>query len=227
MPTYQPLCRFVTLVAATGQSLARRQTEAPYSIRIASEADVDVLVMLLQTSGRRYNLHPLWDSAGLRALRPVGWRAQNSLILCKGDRPVACGAVWDQRCVRQWRVTGYKTVLARSRALANAALALTGQPRLPAPGQTLKQGFLSHLAVVPGEEAALTWLVAALLRLAGQQGLSSVVLGLSEGHPWLAMLGDLRALRYHSDLYLVHWDEGRQAVQALLGQPVQTEVACL
>jgi hypothetical protein len=157
----------------------------------------------------------------------VGWRAEDSLLLLKDGRPVGCGTVWDQRAVRQWRVDGYAGPLAPLRPLASAALGLAGYPPLPPPGRALEQGFLSHLAILPGEEAALPVLIGALLRLARERGLGSVALGLSDDHPWLPRLTGLRALRYHSQLYLVHWPPGRQAAQAVLGEPVQTEVACL
>jgi hypothetical protein len=227
MPSYLPLRGFLTLVAATRQPFGRREAAPPYVLRPATGSDVDTLAGLLQTCGRRYALHPCWDADSLRALQPVGWRPENCLLLLKGGRPVACGAVWDQRSVRQWRVAAYTSALAFARPLASAALGLTGYPRLPRPGRMLDQGFLSHLAVIPGEEAALAMLIAGLLRLANQNGLASIVLGLSEGHPWLSFLGGLRTLRYRSQLYLVHWPEGRKAAQDLAGQPVQTEAACL
>jgi len=227
MPTYLPLRGFLTLVAATAQPWARRRTSPPYVLSKATESDLEALASLLQTCGRGYTLHPHWDSQALRALQSVGWRPEHNLLLLKGDRPIACGAVWDQRCVRQWRVTAYASALAYTRPLASAALRLGGYPPLPPPGRRLNQGFLSHLAVVPGEEEALPMLVGALLRLARENGLTSVVLGLSEGHPWTPFLAGLRSLHYRSQLYLVHWPEGRGAAEDLTGQPIQPEVACL
>lgn len=227
MPTYLALRGFMSLVAATRQPLARQKTAPPYVLRTATESDLDTLAGLLQTCGHRYTLHPCWNADSLRALQTVGWRPEDSLLLLKGGHPVACGAVWDQRSVRQWRVTAYTSALAYGRPLASAALGLAGYPRLPPPGQMLDQGFLSHLAIVPGEETALAILVAGLLRLANRNGLASLVLGLSEGHPWLSFLGGLRTLRYRSQLYLVHWPEGREAAEDVVKQPIQTEAACL
>ena len=96
------------------------------------------------------------------------------------------------------------------RPLVSTALRLAGYPPLPPPGRMLDLGFLSHLAVIPGEEATVPSLLAGLLRLARNNGLASVVLGLSEAHPWLALLNGLHTLRYRSQLYLVHWPEGRK-----------------
>ena len=86
---------------------------------------------------------------------------------------------------------------------------------------------ISRIRLPNGEEATLAILVAGLLRMANKNGLASVALGLSEGHPWLPFLGGLRTLRYRSQLYLVHWPEGREAAEELVGQVVQIEVACL
>ncbi len=227
MPTYLPLRGFFTLVAATRQPRVRRQLTPPYALRSATESDLATLVGLLQTCGRRYSLYPYWDADSLRALRPVGWAPEKSLLLLKDGQPVACGALWDQRSVRQQRITAYSSALAYTRLLTSATLGLAGYPRLPAPGRVLDQGFLSHVAVVPGEEAALPILIAGLLRLARENGLASVVWGLSEGHTWLPHLRGLRTLRYRSQLYLVHWPEGRKAAEELVRQPIQTEVACL
>jgi hypothetical protein len=227
MPTYLPLSGFLTLVTATRQSFAHRETAPPYELRTATDSDLDSLADLLQSSGRRYALQPYWDIDSLRSLQSVGWHPENSLLLLKDGHPVACGTVWDQRSLRQRRVVAYTPALAYTRPLVSAALRLAGYPPLPPAGRTLDLGFLSHLAVVPGEEAAVPNVVAGLLRLAKNKGLASVVLGLSEGHPWLSLLGGLRTLRYRSQLYLVHWPEGRKAAEDVLGQPIQTEVACL
>ena len=227
LPTYLPVRSFLTLVAATRQRWAANAPTAPYELRAATAADLDTLLDLLHDYGRRYDLHPYWDADELRALQPVGWRPDASLLLLKDGQPKGCGTVWDQRAVRQWRVDGYAGPLAPLRPFASTALSLAGYPPLPRPGQTLEQGFLSHLALLAGEETALPVLLAGLLRLAHARGLGSVALGFSDDHPWLPWLTGLRALRYHSQLYLVHWPPGRQAAQAVLGAPVQTEVACL
>lgn len=227
MPRYRPLSSYITLVASCRQPLADRRLLPSYEVITACEAGLDSLTSLLQDCGSRYALHPYWDADGLSSLQPVGWRPENTLLLMKNDRPVACGSVWDQRAVRQQRITGYGPALAYGRPLISAALGSAGFPGLPRPGKTLPHGYLSHLAVLPGEEAVLPGLIAALLRLAGSRGLTGVILGLSEMHPWLARLRKLRALRYRSQLYLVHWEEGRDAVESVAGQLVQTEVACL
>jgi len=227
MPTYLPLGSFITLLASTHQPLARRLSALPYTLRSATEADIDTIAALLQSYGSQYALHPYWDADNLRALRSVGWRAENSILLLKNDQPVACASVWDQRAVRQQRIIAYSPTLHYTRPAISAALRFAGFPHLPPPGELLNQGFLSHMAITPGEEMALPTLVAGLLRLAKERGLSSVVMGLSEKHPWFSFLTKLRALRYRSQLYLVHWPEGQAAAKALLGQPMQTEVACL
>ncbi|MCP5083453.1 MAG: hypothetical protein GY948_17345, partial [Alphaproteobacteria bacterium] len=180
MPTYLPLCGFLTLVAATHQFFARRVTATPYELRAAGTSDIDSLADLLQCSGRRYALQPCWNADRLRALLSVGWRPEHTLLLLKDGHPVACGTVWDQRSLRQRRVIAYTPALAFTRPLVSTALRLAGYPPLPPPGRTLDLGFLSHLAVIPGEEATVPSLLAGLLRLARNNGLTSVVLGLSE-----------------------------------------------
>lgn len=226
LPTYLPLRGFVTLVAATRQRYGECRS-AEYASERGSTDAIETLVALLQDQGRDRALHPCWTADALRALEPVGWRGEDALLVRRGGQPVACGAVWDQRSVRQWRVVGYRPPLARLRPLVNAGLQLGGFPLLPAPGRTLEQGFLSHLAVRPGEEAALPVLLAGLLRLARARGLDTVAFGLAADHPWLAHLRGLRALRYRSQLYLVHWEQGRAEAERLRGAPVQPEAACL
>ena len=54
------------------------------------------------------------------------------------------------------------------------------------------------------------------------------MLGLAEGNPLLSAIpGRLRRHTYHTNLYAVHWDDGRDAVEALDGRPCQPEVALL
>jgi hypothetical protein len=227
MPTYRPLCGFVTRAVATRQPYARRRPMPPYALRPATPGDVETLASLLLSSGRCHELHPVWDVAALTALAPVGWRPEHCLIVERAGRGVACGCRWDQRGLRQWRVDAYSPALSGLRPLANTGLRLAGYPTLPVPGSVLAQGFLSHLAVAPGEEPVLPWLVAGLLREAHAAGLASVVFGLPDPHPWVDRLVGLRALRYRSDLFLVHWPKGRPAAEAVDGRRVHIEAACL
>ncbi len=227
MPTYLPVSEFVTLVASTKQGFAALKVPRGFKIRQASPSDLDSIATLLQTYGRQFGMYPYWDSAELRALGTVGWDMENTLLLLKDGQPVGCGTLWDQRACRQQRVTGYAPLLAGTRSLLNVPLKLAGYPVLPRPGKVLNQAFLSHLAIMAGNEQALPGLAVSLLNLARTRRLDTVVLGFADTHPYLAALRKLRALRYRSRFFLVHWDEGRQAARDAARQAFHTEVACL
>jgi hypothetical protein len=92
--------------------------------------------------------------------------------------------------------------------------------------------YLSHLAVDDDDPSVF----AALLRFAclptdfalGYEKTTYCVLGLSARHPLLAVVPKrMRRFTYRTNLYAVHWEDGRGAAESLDGRPCQPEVALL
>jgi hypothetical protein len=153
-----------------------------------------------------------------------GPRIDDFFVALRGDRVIGCLARWDQRAFKQVRVRGYEPGLARWRLAINLFAPLLGAPRLPQPGEELRFAYLSHVAIDDDDPRVLRALVDAARDV---PALDYLVLGLAERHPLLAAFAGMRVRRYVSQLYLVSWEDGHAAIEALDGRPPHVEVATL
>lgn len=227
MPTYQPLETLVTLTVSTRQ--AARLRCAGTGLEIVPADRFDALADRLVDTGRDYQFHPVWSSDTLRsATRCRGIGLDDFIVVAdsNGMRGVSC--LWDQRPFKQTVVAGYSRRLARLRPMLNVAAPLLRQPRLPAPGGRIESAFLSHLSVDEGDEAALLVLVREAARRARDRGIDYLMLGLAERHPLRQSLEKrLHCHSYVAMIYLVYWDDGREAASGIDDRIPHPELALL
>ncbi|MCX6951147.1 MAG: hypothetical protein NTV51_03035 [Verrucomicrobia bacterium] len=222
LPAYTLLTEFVTLVIP----VPRRSTHTTLRPVPANPAHLEALVALLNTTGRRHSLAPVWTAGRVRALARHGLPLGDFQLFHDGPRLIAAAAVWDQRVFRQTVFRGYEPALAAARPLLNLSARLFGTPRLPPVGSTLAHASLSPLATE--DDALLPELVAASLGTARARQLEFLTLGLVASDPRLAPLERrFRPRTYRSRLYQVTWP-GDPAVPESFGPTsVRPEVAFL
>ncbi len=224
LPSYRPLSPFVTRVLPTWPA-----PRAVSGIEPAGPARLAEAAACLERNGPRFQMARRWTAADLASEeRCRGLSASDVFLAFRGGRVAGCAALWDQRAFKQVVVRGYARPLARARPWINGLARILGTPRLPAPGAPLAQAYLSHLAVDGDDPVIFARLLLAVLAEGGRRGLAYVVAGFAESHPLLAVARRLRRAReYASLLHVVHWEEGRAAVEGLDGRVPHVEVALL
>ena len=114
------------------------------------------------------------------------------------------------------------------RPVLNFAAPVLRQPRLPAPGGCLESAFLSHLSVDTEDEAGLLALVGEAARRARSRGIDYLMLGLAERHPLVPVVQKrLHCHNYVSMVYVVYWEDGREAASGIDGRMPHAELALL
>jgi hypothetical protein len=224
-PTYQYVGDVVTLLV----TVAGATQGATADITAAELRDIDSIVECLERNGARYQFAPRWTrEIVLSPARSRGLRIQDFLVARRGEHVIGCLACWDQRAFKQTIVRGYSPRLAWARPVSNLLSPLTGFPRLPAVGGSVSFAYLSHLAVDDDDPAVFTALLQAARHAAAHRGLDHLCIGLGTAHP-LASVAQARfgVREYRSRAYVVHWDDGAEAVRALDGRPIHLEVAIL
>lgn len=227
MPTYQPLETMVTLTMSTRQAARLRSSGA--GLEIVPADGFDGLAARLARSGRNYQFYPVWSSATLRsATRSRGITLDDFVVVADANDVRGALCLWDQRAFKQTVVTGYSRRLARLRPMLNLAAPVLRQPRLPAPGDFLESAFLSHLSVDEDDDAALLALVGEAARRARERGIDYLMLGLAERHPLRKTLQKrLHCHSYVSVIYVVYWDDGREAASGIDDRMPHPELALL
>ncbi len=226
MPTYRPLEMMVTLTLSTRQAVRLRPEPG---VDIVPAGGFEALAMRLDETGRDYQFHPVWSADRLRSGRRCRGIGLDDFVVAadaNGVRGALC--LWDQRAFKQTVVAGYSRQLGRLRPLLNLAAPALRQPRLPAPGGRLESAFLSHLSVDPDDGATLLALVGEAARRARGRGIEYLMLGMAERHPLRRTLQKrLYCHSYASMIYVVYWDDGREAASGIDARMPHPELALL
>jgi hypothetical protein len=190
---------------------------------------LDAIVACLTGNGSRHQFAPVWTQQDLLSpQRCRGLRPSDFHCVTAGGGVAGCLAVWDQRAFKQVVVRGYAPLLAWSRPLINLAGPLACVPPLPAVGHALDLGYVSHLAIDHDDPGTFAALMQRAHADAAGRGLRHLALGLSSRHPLLPVARRLFRHRVTtSTLYAVHWEDGRDAAEALDGRIAHCEVALL
>jgi hypothetical protein len=224
LPAYSFLSDFVTLLIP----VPRRFPSAKIRSASASASDVVQLASFLNEHAARHQLAPLWTEQQIVALVRHGLPLESFQLVREGNRLVACGALWDQRDFRQSVIRGYSPGLVRARPLVNLMHRFFGTVCLPAIGETVRQAFLSHLAIEREREEMIADLVGAFFPLAARRGVQFLTVGLPANAPQLGSL--MRAFShrvYRSRLYRVSWPETNADISLKTDSLFMPEVSLL
>ena len=228
MPTYRPLGGYITNLIESWGRLPKRWAEL--QVQNVHLDHLPQILDCLKRYGRRHQFASVWSEQNLEAR--VASEEIELVVAKREGRVVGCIAQWDQSAYKQAVVRGYDRRLDRWRGWINAVYGFTRVPRLPEAGTRLNMAYLSHLAVDDDDPEVFAALMAFAAdpgdRWFEDGGRGYFVLGLAEDSPLLrAIPRRLRRHTYHTNLYAVHFDDGRDAVAALDARPCQPEVALL
>lgn len=205
LPRYVPLGDFSSL------AIRPRAASGDSAVAAVTAEELPQLAAFLRTELQRRDCAPVWTAQGLAALAGARF-----LALREGGRILASIALWDQRASRQAVLADCPRAVRSARPAINLLAPLLRLPRIPARGETIRQGFLSHLAVSEDDPAAMLRMVRAGLALAHRAGLDSAVIGVPADHPWRpAIRAALRTIEYRTSLFGVVWPDAPDAASAI------------
>lgn len=126
------------------------------------------------------------------------------VVLRIREEVVAAAALWDQRPLRQVRITGYAPWLCVVRPLVNLVFGLRALPRLPKPGSDLPFRYLAFRRQRDADPRLFRALMSAVSRRLAAHELVSF--SLHRDDPLFAEAMRLRAFRSASRLYTLSYD---------------------
>lgn len=228
LPTYRPVATLRTLVLPTGRRWSARR-DALAAVAPAGPEDLGDISRLLMRHHGAHQFAPVWRTTDLRDPDRVrGLSPRDFLVAISGGRLAGCAAVWDQREYKQVKVVGYGPRLSWWRGPINAVAPFAGLPRLADPGERLRLGYLSHLAVEPWSPETAVALIQAGLEQAAARGLDYLSLGLDHRSPLAPALSRyFQFVEYRTVNYVVYWPDGAKAVSELGPRLPLLEIAVL
>ncbi len=228
-----PAAREYTHLFTYVVSPRRRKPELPLpgGVRLVRGAPeyLPALVECLQRNGQQRQFAPFWSSADLFSPTCApNLRPQDFFLALQAGRVTGCLALWDQTPFKQSVVRGYSGSLRRWRGAINTLARVVDVPYLPAVGTTIPYCYASHLAVDNDDPHIFAALLRAACNETCRRGFNYFMLGLSEANPLRPVLTkSYRHITYLSQIYLMAWEDGLEAVAQVDGRVPGLEIALL
>ncbi|MFZ6028566.1 MAG: hypothetical protein ACOYYS_12690 [Chloroflexota bacterium] len=229
MPQAREYTRMVTY--AVSPRRARREVALPrgFTFQYGTPEYIPEILACLQRNGARHQFAPFWSAESLfTPTQTPNLRPEDFFLAVRGSRVCGCLGVWDQTPFKQTVVRGYRGSLARWRAPINLLARFVDIPRLPPVNSPLRYAYASHIAIDADSPQLFTALLCATCNETLLHGFGYFVLGLSEAHPLRPVFAkSYRHVAYISQIYLMAWEDGLDAVRRVDGRVPGLEVAVL
>jgi hypothetical protein len=229
LPTYHFAGRYHTVAIPIGPRVRQTQTRRSVEIRPAKEDDLPAILPFLATAGPTRQFFPCYEESDFFA--PGGafrdLEAKDILLAFRNGRLVGILGGWNQQGFQQTVVHGYSSRLRWARPFYNGWARITGQPRLPAPGEYFRYLTAVLPIVANNDREVFAGLLQALLSTCSRNVGNYLLVGLHENDPMLDVLRTYRATWYTTRLYLVCWSDGDAVRETLDGRPPYLELGCL
>lgn len=184
-----PLSRFVGELEVRNILLTtRRREDSGVPVRPARPEDIEQLVALLQAEHRDRLFGLMVDRASFVAnlTRRPAFGLENYWVTEENGRITGMAAGWDTNSFKQNRVVRYTAQMKAVRALTNLFAPLGGWARLPAPGDILRDVFVTDWAVKDRSPRLLAALLDRLYAEYRSRGYNSLIIGSAAEDPALA-----------------------------------------
>jgi len=216
LPVYHDFGRYCCMALGLEAGSRHQDAVSGLVVRPATAGDAPAIVDFLAAQGRsrqffpQYRAQDFGPSGGL--LSGLDW--SDIFLGFRGHELAGVVAAWDQRAFRQWRVAGYAPWLNWLRKPVNLVAKFRRMPLLPCPRMPLEYFILSLVCIRDNDRAVFKTLLQAVV--GARQGRYAFFLaGLHERDPLLPELLARPHVPFFSRLFVVAWDDSRQAVEAL------------
>jgi hypothetical protein len=229
MPQAREYARMFTY--AISPRRAKRELPLPHHLvlqRGAPEYVPEIIACLQRNNGRR-QFAPYWSTENLfTATRTPNLHPNDFFLAINGSRVVGCLALWDQTSFKQTVVRGYGGAMARWRPAINLLSRFVDIPNLPKINSPLQYCYASHLAIENDDPQIFSSLLRAVYNETNHRGFNYFMIGLSQLHPLRPVLmKSYLHITYPSQIYLMAWEDGLDAITSVGSQVPGLEIAVL
>jgi hypothetical protein len=229
LPRYEPLGDYITLAINTSSVRTRVHDDGTVTTRLATDADRQPILELLQEHGPQRNFFPHYQPQDLftGTGRLQGLKPSDVVLAFRGGRLVGTLGAWNQSAFKQVIVQHYSPWLTIGRPFYNWAAAWRGRPVLPRAGSTIAACYAALPVVADDDERVFNYLLVSVCREMARNGRKLLMLGLHERDPLLRLVRAWAGMEYVTRLFVVYWPDSTAAVDGLERRTPYLELGCL
>jgi hypothetical protein len=229
MPQAREYARMFTYVVAPRHIKPTFPLPNGIGLERGTSAHISEMIACLERYGRRRQFCPAWTSENLFDISQTpNLHPEDFLLAVRDSHVVGCLALWDQTPFKQTVVRGYQGNMARWRSAINILARFIDIPHLPPVGASLSYCFASHLAVADDDPRIFQALLRASYNETIRRGFDYFTIGLAESNPLRAGLTkSYLHITYRSQVYMMAWEDGLDAIAQVDGRVPGLEIAKL
>ncbi len=229
MPYAYEYARMFTYVISPRRP--RREIPLPRGLRLerGTAELIPAIMDCLQRNGSRQQFFPQWSDESLfTSERTPNLKLQDFFLAMEGRQVVGCLSLWDQTPFKQTVIRGYSGAMAHVRPWINLLARFVDFPSLPTIGMPLHHCYASHLAIDRDQPHIFASLLRAVYNETARRGFDYFMIGLCDSNPLCPVLSrSYLHITYPSQIYLMAWEDGMDAVAQVDGRMPGIEIALL
>jgi len=226
LPTYQEIGRLNTYIVAIS-SCKKRVVEFDGTVARGSKRIIPELVEFLNGYNSQFQLAPHFEAQDFKNGFLPEFVPENFYVARVGKSIVGVAGVWDQSNIKQTMIGGYGSMLKRLRPFYNVYAAVSGKPKLPPIGGSIRLFYISFVAINPPNPEILRILLRHIYYDWYSAGYPYFVMGLNEKDSLSSSLSDFQYRTVKSRIYAVYWEDGKKKVEELDNRLPHLEIATL
>ena len=229
MPHAREYARLFTYAISPRRPLPETRLPQGMQLERGRPELIPEITACLQRNGERKQFSPFWSAENLfTSTRTPNLHPQDFFLVVQSGHVSGCLALWDQTPFKQTVVRGYGKNMARWRPIINLLARVVDIPYLPAVGDPISYCYASHLAIDNDDARIFSALLRAVYNETARRGLNYFMIGLSESHPLRPVLiKNYLHITYPSQIYLMAWEDGLNALDKVDGRIPGPEIAVL
>jgi hypothetical protein len=229
MPCARPYVRMFTY-AVSGRR-AKREIPLPSDLTLqrGTSEHIPEIIACLQRNGARRQFFPYWSYENLfMPAQTPNLHPDDFFLALNGSKVAGCLALWDQTSFKQTVVRGYTGAVAHWRPWINLLSKFVDIPYLPKVDSPLRYSYASHLAIDNDDPQIFSSLLRAIYNETNRRNFNYFMIGLGETNTLCRVLTkSYLHFTYPSQIYLMAWQDGLDAIAQVGGQVPGLEIAVL
>jgi len=223
LPTYSDIGKLNTFVITF---LKKKEIKQTLNIVRGRKELINDIVNFMHKNGKDKQFYPYYTTSDFETDYLMGFKVTNFYIAYKNEEIVGIVGVWNQE-FKQTIITNYSLPIKFLRHLFDMTDFLGGMFLLPNIGDKINHFYLGFITIKDNDVNIFNELLGTIYNEYINTSYSYFIVGLHENDNLTQAMNEYQHTTYHSRLYCVYWEDGKEDYAKLDKRTPYVEVATL